>query len=103
MAEKSVRDELAELTGAVRELRDREIADTVRELRAELAQLRAERAVHHCHGCSCVHMTWTYPVVPPPFTYPYVVTCENPVNVMTTNPVYGTATTSGTLTLNAAS
>jgi hypothetical protein len=59
---KNVREELADLTEAVRELRDREVADTLRELRAEVEKLRAERAGHHCHGCSCTHIHWnTYP------------------------------------------
>jgi hypothetical protein len=94
---KSVRDELAELTGAVRELRDREIADVIRELRAEVAQLRAERAVHHCHGCSCVHMTWAYSPAPIPSTYPAypTVICGDTASL-----AGGTVTTSGTLTLN---
>jgi len=60
MADKNVRDELTELTEAVRELRDREVADTLRDLRAEVEKLRAERATHHCHGCACMRIHW-YP------------------------------------------
>ena len=59
---KNVREELASLTEAVRELRDREVADTLRELRAEVEKLRAERAAHHC---TCTHVHWyqqTYPI-----------------------------------------
>jgi hypothetical protein len=95
MPGKGVREGLAELTGAVRDLRDREIADLVRELRAEVAQLRAERAVHHCHGCSCIHMTWTYPLTPSTYpAYPTVI-CGDTATL-----AGGTVTTSGTLTVN---
>lgn len=77
MPDKNVRDEIAELTEAVRELRDREVASELAGLRAEVKELRAERGAHHCHGCSCMHIhwqpyTWT---VPGTVTYPhYVVT-----------------------------
>lgn len=79
MADKSVREELAELTEAVRGLRDREVADELASLRAEVEKLRAERAAHHCHGCACTHVHWhTYPntwTIPGTVTYPnYVVT-----------------------------
>jgi hypothetical protein len=74
MPDKSVRDELVELTEVVRELRDREVADTLRELRAEVEKLRAEKGGHHCHGCSCAHVHW-YPlpgtVTSPAYTTPY--------------------------------
>ena len=53
MADKSVREELAELTEAVRELREDEVTTELRRLRGEVERLRAERAVHHCHGCHC--------------------------------------------------
>ena len=67
MPDKSVREELAELTEAVRELRDREVADTLRDLRAEVEKLRTERAAHQC---PCTHIHWqTYPV---PGCAPYV-------------------------------
>lgn len=60
MPDKNLRDEITELTEAVRELRDREVADTLRELRAEVEKLRAERAAHQC---TCTHIHWqTYPV-----------------------------------------
>ncbi len=65
MSGKNLRDEVAHLTEAVRELRDREVADTLRDLRAEVERLRAERATHHCVGCSCMHIHWypqTYPL-----------------------------------------
>ena len=70
MTDKSLRGEVAELTEAVRDLRDREVADTLRELRAEVEKLRAERGAHHCHGCTCTHIHWqTYPI---PGCAPYV-------------------------------
>ena len=65
MPDKNLRDEITELTEAVRDLRDREVADTLRDLRAEVEKLRAERATHHCVGCSCMHIHWyqqTYPI-----------------------------------------
>lgn len=69
MPDKSVRDELAELTEVVRELRDREVADTLRDLRAEVEKLRAERATHQC---TCMHVHW-YPL-PGTVTYPAYTT-----------------------------
>ena len=63
MPDKSVREELTELTEAVRELRDREVADTLRDLRAEVEKLRTERDAQHCHGCACMHIHYqTYPI-----------------------------------------
>src|SRR5208282_5761344 len=60
MPDKNLRDEITELTEAVRELRDREVADTLRELRAEVEKLRAER---NTRQCTCTHVHWqTYPV-----------------------------------------
>jgi|SRR5208282_4315619 len=60
MPDKNLRDEITELTEAVRELRDREVADTLRELRAEVEKLRAER---NTRQCTCIHVHWqTYPV-----------------------------------------
>jgi len=72
MADKDVRDEVADLAAAVRELKDREVADTLRELRAEVEKFRTEREAHHCHGCTCTHIHWhqTYPV---PGCAPYVL------------------------------
>jgi hypothetical protein len=39
-----------------------ELAEAVRELREEVARLRAERTVHSCHGhglcCSHIHCNW---------------------------------------------
>ena len=59
---KTVRDELASLTEAVRELRDDEVTAELRRLRAEVEALRAQKAAHHCTGCACVHVHWTsYP------------------------------------------
>lgn len=82
---KDVRAELAELTEAVRELKDREVADTLRDLRAEVERLRAERATHHCIGCSCMHIHWY------PQTYPLPGCAPVMPNVW-----YGTVTTTNT-------
>lgn len=56
----NLKDELAGLAEAVRELCDREVADEIRNLRAEIEKLRAERSGHHCHGCGCTHINWNY-------------------------------------------
>ena len=94
MSDKSIRDEVAELAEAVRDLKDREVADTLRDLRAEVEKLRAERGAHHCHGCSCTHVhwypnTWTHPAT---VTYPSYVTFGSGVS---------TVSASGSLTTNA--
>ena len=92
MADKDLRDEVAALAEAVRELKDREVADTLRDLRAEVEKLRAERGAHTCHGCACTHFHWqTYPM---PGCAPYA-----PPQVW-----YGTMTTgaSGYVMTNAA-
>jgi hypothetical protein len=49
---KTLREELAE---AVRDLKDNEVAEAVRELRAEVEKLRAEREAHHCATACCGH------------------------------------------------
>lgn len=76
MTDKTLRDEVAALTETVRELRDREVADTLRELRAEVEKLRADRASHHCTGCSCMHIHWyqqqAYPIPGCAPVYPQV-------------------------------
>ncbi len=90
MPDKNLRDEITELTEAVRELKDREVADTLRDLRAEVEKLRAEREAHHCHGCSCMHIHW-YPNTwyPGTVTYPnYVVICGSDTNSLTTTTNY---------------
>jgi hypothetical protein len=70
MSDKSIRDEVAELAEAVRELRDREVADELRSLRAEVEKLRAERETHTCQRCTCMHVHWqTYPL---PGCAPYI-------------------------------
>jgi len=75
LPDKNLRDELTELTEAVRELRDREVASELAALRAEVEKLRAERSAHHCHGCSCMHIHWYQPSTWTVGTYPhYVVT-----------------------------
>jgi hypothetical protein len=98
MTDKSLHDEVTELTAAVRELRDRELAETVRELRTEVEKLRAERAERagHC-GCTHTHIHtnpgwWqTYPI------QPYVVTCDSGASYVTNQPVStGTLAASGT-------
>lgn len=99
MSDKSISDEVAALTEAVRDLKDREVADALRDLRAEVEKLRAEREAHHCHGCACTHVhwypnTWTYPGSG---VYPnYVVTCGSGVtNVSTSGYAAGNTTTLG--------
>ena len=65
MTDKTLCDEVAALTETVRELRDREMADVLRDLRAEVERLRAERSSHHCTGCSCMHIHYyqqSYPI-----------------------------------------
>jgi ribosomal protein L29 len=97
MPDKNLRDEITELTEAVRELRDREVADTLRDLRAEVERLRAERATHHCVGCKCMHIHW-YPtqgtVTYPLYTQYWQTTCGSGTNVgvapyVTTNSASG--------------
>lgn len=102
MADKSVRDELAELTEAVRELRDREVAAEMASLRAEVEKLRAERSAHHCHGCSCTHVhwhsgTWTYPGT---VIYPNYVVSSGAAPAPATNYYYLTGGSTTTLTSN---
>ena len=60
MTAKNLRDEITELAEAVRELRDREVAAELAGLRAEVEKLRAERATHHCIGCTCGHVCIHY-------------------------------------------
>jgi len=63
-----LRTEVAELTEAIRELRDREVADEIRALRDEITALREQKAgTCHPHGgchCGCWHVhytpTWYY-------------------------------------------
>ena len=77
MSDKSISDEVAALAEAVRELKDREVADTLRELRAEVEKLRAERAAHHCHGCACTHVHWYPNVWTGTVTYPQTWTVSS--------------------------
>lgn len=77
MPGKSLRDEVAELTEAVHELRDREVAAELSSLRAEVERLRSERATHHCTGCSCMHVRW-YPAYQP---YPVPGCAPQPAQV----------------------
>lgn len=91
MSDKNLRNELTELTEAVRELRDREVAGELAALRAEVEKLRAERAGHHCHGCSCMHIhwqpyTWT---VPGTVTYPNYMVTSGTSTVTSTNTMAG--------------
>lgn len=74
---KTVREELAELTEAVRDLREDEVTAELRRLRAEVEQLRAQRAAHHCIGCSCMHVQW-YPAYQP---YPIPGCAPQPTQV----------------------
>jgi hypothetical protein len=78
---KTVPEELAELTEAVRELRDRQVADEIKALREEIERLRAKEtapAPSCCghHHCGCVH--WHYW---PSLTYPYTVTYTQPATL----------------------
>lgn len=95
MADKNVRDELAELTEAVRKLRDREVAAEIAGLRAEVEKLRAEQGTHHCTGCKCMHIhwypnTWTYPGTA---TYPHYVVTSGTSVVTTTTGAAGAGST----------
>jgi hypothetical protein len=95
MADKSLHDEVTELTAAVRELRDRELAETVRELRAEVEKLRAERAGHG--HCGCMHIHYQPQPWYPTATFPYTVTCGD-ASYVTNQPVSaGTLAASGTV------
>ena len=98
MPDKSLRDEAAELvTEAVRELRDSEVAEALRDLRAEVEKLRAERAAHSCHGhcCSHGHCNWGHcgcwithsftTMLPNVWVSPYQVTYGGTSTVTTTN------------------
>lgn len=69
MPGKSLHDEVAELTEAVHELRDREVAAELRDLRAEVEKLRAERAAHQC---VCTHIHWHQQTYPIPGCAPFV-------------------------------
>ena len=73
MPDDSIRDEVAKLTEAVNALRDREVADELASLRAEVEKLRAERAAHHCTGGSCMHIHYgSYPLPGCAPVYPQV-------------------------------
>ena len=81
---KHLREEVAALSG------------TIRELREELTALRSASTGHHCH---CGHM-WVYPNYPavpaisyPVITQPYVVTCGT--TTTTTTPAISTSTIAG--------
>lgn len=101
MSDKSIRDEVAELAEAVRDLKDREVADTLRDLRAEVEKLRAERGADHCHGCTCTHIHWHQSwMVPGTVTYPNYVVTSGTAGVATSGYASGTvgATTNLSLT-----
>jgi hypothetical protein len=81
--------DVASLIEAVRDLKDNEVANALRELRAEVAQLRAEHNGHHCCGAH-VHAPFAphgylpaaYPLVSPGFEVtPYRVTCQSGANI----------------------
>ena len=95
MPDKNLRDEITELTEAVCELRDREVADTLRDLRAEVEKLRAEREAHHCHGCSCMHIHWQ-----PYQVYPYTWTSLPAVTCVPSGDTYSITTTNTTAGYN---
>ena len=86
---RSLPEEVAELTEAVRELRDREVAAALERLRQEIAALREQQAQactghHGCH-CGCWHWhvtpTWVYTAGAAQPFYPYTVS----VGTSTTN------------------
>jgi len=80
MADKKMRAEIAELH------------ETISALRAEIALLRAEQAMHYC-----APIGW-YPA-PPPLPWPgYQITCEMPFNISTALPLPGAAQVAGTYT-----
>jgi len=78
---KRLRDEVAELSEAVRMLRD---------------ELAATRMAHQC----CHHVHYTYTPTPwyPNTTYPYVVTCGSGGGISTAT-IPGTVTTTNTYAL----
>jgi len=101
MSDKSVRDELTELTKAIHDLREREVAEELAGLRAEVEKLRAERVSHHCHGCSCMHIHW-HPYtwsVPGTVTYPHYVVTSGSASATATG-AYLTTGTTNTITSN---
>ena len=95
MADKGVRDELAELTEAVRELRDDDVTAELRRLRAEVEHLRAERAAHHCIGCQCMHIHYW----PAYQTYPVPGCAPQPTQIWYGTVTSGSAGTGGTSTM----
>lgn len=96
MPDKTVRDELAELTTAIQDLRDNEVATELRNLRAEVERLRAEQGAHHC-GCTCTHLNITpAPYVPPasaPWVYPTQIWCGTVTSGSSTDPRMASAVT----------
>lgn len=72
-----LRDEVAELSEAVRDLRD------------ELAQERLQRAAHGCGHGRCCHAYYVPVPYTPPVWQPYVTTCGSSTStiqgVVTTN------------------
>ena len=101
MTDKSLRDEAAELvTEAVRELRDSEVAEAIRDLRAEVEKLRAEKAGHSCHGCHCGHVCIHYSTWPAAPVLPYWTTCGSGTSVASGGGgTYVITNTTGTNTL----
>jgi hypothetical protein len=73
-----------------------ELAEAVRELREEVAWLRAAQAAHGCH---CGHLCISVPVVVPPpppvptWVQPYQVTCDT--TTVGVNPHPTTCATAG--------
>jgi hypothetical protein len=103
--DKSLPDEVAKLTEAVHELRDREVAGEIKALREEIERLRAEKDApapacyghHHCG--SYAHWHWQG-------CYPYMVTVGSPVYTQPTITTVSTGTNtwgSNTMTLGGGS
>lgn len=80
-----------------------ELAEAVRELREEVARLRAERPVHHCHSaCLHAHCNWGHCGC---FTWHGygTTTLQYPATVTLPNVTYGTVTTNTAAFVGAAS
>lgn len=98
MSDETVREEIAGLAEAVRDLRDREVAGELARLRAEIEALRADASRERC----CHHPAWPYPypitwaapaIAPITVTWPYTVTCGDVADSVTLSGASGIAVT----------
>ena len=72
-----------------------ELAEAVRELREEVARLRAGQVAQHCHcgpGCVTVPVVLPPPPSPPVWVQPYWVTCGDTTGI---NPYRATTISGG--------